>query len=304
MKRELIGVLLFFTLILCAVSAQPELSQTKPLQPKPSLPEPSLPEPSPPEPSLPELPKLSRTEPLVLKTVDVYPHDNKAFTQGLVFDNGFLYESTGNYGSSSLRKIEPATGKILMNLPLPKQYFAEGLELIDDKIFQLTWQEKTCFVYDQSTFRLIGQFYYTGEGWGLAFDGEHLILSDGSAVLRFFDPKTFRQKRKLDVTDRDAKTKKTLPVKNLNELEFIRGELWANVWQTTKIVRIDPKTGNVIGWIDCSGFVPKEYEKEHRAPAFERNNVLNGIAFDPATNHVFITGKNWSVLYKIHIVDP
>ncbi|MDR2706408.1 MAG: glutaminyl-peptide cyclotransferase, partial [Planctomycetaceae bacterium] len=106
------------------------------------------------------------------------------------------------------------------------------------------------------------------------------------------------------VADRDAKTKKTLPVKNLNELEFIRGEIWANVWQTTKIVRIDPKTGNVIGWIDCSGFVPKEYENEHRRPAFERNNVLNGIAFDPATNHVFITGKNWSVLYKIHVVDP
>jgi glutaminyl-peptide cyclotransferase len=179
--------------------------------------------------------------------------------------------------------------------------------LIDDKIFQLTWREKTCFVYDKSTFRLIGQFYYTGEGWGLAFDGEHLILSDGSAVLRFLDPKTFQQKRKLEVlevTDRDAKTKKTLPVKNLNELEFIRGEIWANVWQTTKIVRIDPKTGKVIGWIDCSGFVPKEYEKEHRAPAFERNNVLNGIAFDPATNHVFITGKNWAVLYKIHIADP
>jgi glutamine cyclotransferase len=251
-----------------------------------------------------ESPPLSKTEPLVLKTVAVYPHDNRAFTQGLVFDDGFLYESTGNYGDSSLRKIEPTTGKILVNIPLPKQYFAEGLELVGDKLFQLTWQEKTCFVYEKSTFKLVGQFHYSGEGWGLAFDGEHLILSDGSAALRFFDPKTFRQKRQLDVTDRDPKTKKRIPVKKLNELEFVRGEIWANVWQTTMIARIDPKTGNVIGWIDCSGFIPKEYEKEHSGSLFERNNVLNGIAFDPATNHVFITGKNWSLLYKIQIADP
>ncbi|MDR0336866.1 MAG: glutaminyl-peptide cyclotransferase [Planctomycetaceae bacterium] len=248
-----------------------------------------------------EPPPLSKTEPLLLKTVEVYPHDNNAFTQGLVFDDGFLYESTGNYGSSSLRKVEPATGKILINIPLPKQYFAEGLELVNDKLYQLTWREHTCFVYEKSTFKLIEQFQYKGEGWGLAFDGKYLILSDGSEVLRFFDPKTFRQKRQLNVVDRNEKTKKSVPIKNLNELEFIRGELWANVWQTTRIVRIDPKTGEVIGWIECAGFVPKEYEKEHRNPFFEPNNVLNGIAFDPATNHVFITGKNWSCLYKIHI---
>lgn len=253
----------------------------------------------------PQLPQLPKTEikPLILKTVAVYPHDNKAFTQGLVFDEGFLYESTGNYGGSSLRKVEPATGKVLINLPLPKQYFAEGLELVDDKLYQLTWREHTCFVYEKSAFKLIGQFQYNGEGWGLAFDGEHLILSDGSAVLRFFDPKTFRQKRQLNVADRDAKTKKSVPVKNLNELEFVRGEIWANVWQTTRIVRINPKTGEVIGWIECSNFVPKEYEKELSGHLFQRNNVLNGIAFDPATNQVFITGKNWSLLYKIRIDD-
>ncbi|MDR2437996.1 MAG: glutaminyl-peptide cyclotransferase [Planctomycetaceae bacterium] len=266
MKKVLFGILLFFVSILRA-----------------------------------EPPQLSKTEPLILKIVAVYPHDNKAFTQGLVFNEGFLYESTGNYGGSSLRKIEPATGKILINIPLPKQYFAEGLELVDDKIYQLTWQEQTCFVYEKSTFKLIGQFQYHGEGWGLAFDGEYLILSDGSSILRFFDPKTFRQKRQLHVTDRDTKTKKSVPVKNLNELEFVRGEIWANVWQTTRIVRINPQTGEVIGWIECSSFVPKEYEKELRGPLFQRDNVLNGIAFDSETNHVFITGKNWPLLYKIHI---
>jgi glutamine cyclotransferase len=189
-------------------------------------------------------------------------------------------------------------------MTIPKQYFAEGLERVGDKIFQLTWQEGFCFVYDKTTFTLVEQFRYSGEGWGLTFDGEHLILSDGSATLRFFDPKTFKQKRKLDVMDRESKTKKPILIKKLNELEFIRGEIWANVWQTTNIVRIDPKTGNVIGWIDCSGFVPEEYRKEHAGPVFERNNVLNGIAFDPATNRVFITGKNWSVLYELQIINP
>jgi glutamine cyclotransferase len=246
---------------------------------------------------------LSRTEPLVFQTVAKYPHDNKAFTQGLFFDDGFLYESTGGYGTSTLRKVESATGTVAVKVEIPKKYFAEGLELIGNKIFQLTWQEGCCFVYDKATLNYLHSFQYSGEGWGLTFNGEHLILSDGSATLRFFDPKTFKQKRKLDVLDRDAKTKKSVPVKKLNELEFIRGEIWANVWQTAKVVRIDPKTGDVIGWIDFSDFVPEELRQEHFGPVWERNSVLNGIAFDPKTNRIYITGKNWSVLYELKIVE-
>lgn len=240
---------------------------------------------------------------LDLKTAAVRPHDKAAFTQGLVFRDGFLYESTGEYGKSTLRKVEPETGKVVMRVTLPERFFAEGLEIVGDRIYQLTWREGHCFVYDKATFALVEQFRYPGEGWGLAFDGEHLILSDGSATLRFLDPKTFRQKRVLRVTDRDARTNKPFPVKNLNELEFVHGELWANVWLSTRIARINPENGRILGWLDCAGFVPEEFRSEISGPPAVRHHVLNGIAFDAEKNLIYLTGKNWPVLYEIKLVS-
>jgi len=237
---------------------------------------------------------------LNLKTLAVHPHDSRAYTQGLAFEDGFLYESAGQYTQSTLRKVDPKTGVPLMNFPLPRQFFAEGMDIVGDKIYQLTWREETCFVYDKKTFRLLDSFKYSGEGWGLAYDGERLILSDGSATLRFYDPATFKQKGKVAVSYHDPKTKKSVPVTNLNELEYIHGEVWANVWQTPIIVRINPKTGDVIARIDFTNFVPEQFKHEHLGR--DGNNVLNGIAFDKATDRLFITGKNWPVLYEIQIV--
>jgi glutamine cyclotransferase len=248
--------------------------------------------------------KLSDGKSIELRKIAQYPHDKRAFTQGLFFEDGCLYESTGGYGASSLRKTEPETGEVVTQVTIPSKYFAEGLERVGGQIFQLTWQEGYCFVYDKATLNYIDSFRYSGEGWGLTFDGEYLILSDGSARLRFFDPKTFKQKHKIDVTECDPKTKKTISVKKLNELEFIHGEIWANVWQTADIVRINPQTGNVIGRIHFDNFIPEEYRAELNGPIVERNHVLNGIAFDPKTNRIFITGKNWPVLYVLQIVDP
>ncbi|MDR0869241.1 MAG: glutaminyl-peptide cyclotransferase [Planctomycetaceae bacterium] len=232
---------------------------------------------------------------LSMKITATYRHDNKAFTQGLFYSGGFLYESTGNYGASTLRQVEPKTGQVRKRVSLPKQFFAEGAALVDDKIYQLTWQEGYCFVYDKETFQLTQQHRYRGEGWGLTFDGTHLILSDGSDTLTFYEPKTFKKVRTVKVAGTPPATKKTQPVKNLNELEYIRGEVWANIWHSHFIVRIDPKTGSVNGWIDCAGFVPEEFK------AGQTENVLNGIAFDAATDTVYVTGKNWAVLYEIKL---
>ena len=237
---------------------------------------------------------------LNLKTLAVHPHDNRAYTQGLAFEDGFLYESTGQYGQSTLRKVDLKTGVPLMNFSLPRLFFAEGMDIVGDKIYQLTWQEGICLVYDKKTFRLLDKFKYSGEGWGLAYDGKRLILSDGSATLRFFDPATFKQKGKVAVSYRDAKTKKSVPVNNLNELEYIHGEIWANVWQTPNIARINPNTGDVIAWIDFTNFIPEPFRREHTGQGGD--SVLNGIAFDKATDRLFITGKNWPVLYEIQII--
>ena len=236
-------------------------------------------------------------EKITLRHLATFPHDNKAFTQGLLWDDGFLYESAGQYGSSSLRRVEPKTGKVTARVDLPQQFFAEGLALVGDSLFQLTWQENVCFVYDKKTFQLTGRFQYPGEGWGLTYDGKHLILSDGTHVLRFYDPKTFKLQNRLEVRDTIQK-RRPEPVRHLNELEWIRGEIWANVWMTTRIVRINPQTGSVIGWIEMAPFVPVE----HRGDA--QNCVLNGIAFDPATNHVYITGKYWKVMHQFQLEIP
>ena len=236
-------------------------------------------------------------EPVVLRYLTSYPHDITAFTQGLLWHDGFLYESTGNYGHSTLRRVEPTTGRVTARLDLPQRYFGEGLALVGDLLFLLTWRENVCFVFDKRTFQLQGRFHYPGEGWGLTYDGELLIMSDGSNMLRFIDPKTFEMKRRVEVTV-TPRGQRPVPVRHLNELEWIRGEVWANVWQTTRTVRIDPRNGNVLGWFEMAPFVPAEHRGDFQ------NSVLNGIAFDPATNHVYITGKNWNVMYKFQIESP
>jgi glutaminyl-peptide cyclotransferase len=235
-------------------------------------------------------------EKITLRHLATFPHDKNSYTQGLLWDEGFLYESAGQYGESSLRRVEPKTGNIVARFDLPRQFFAEGLALIDDSFFQLTWRENVCFVYDKKTLQPKAHFQYPGEGWGLTYDGKHLILSDGTNALRFFDPKTFRLQRRLEVMDR--KRTRPEPVRNLNELEWILGEIWANVWMTTRIVRINPKNGNVIGWIEMESFVPGEHRND------TQDCVLNGIAFDPATNHVYITGKRWNVMHQFQLEIP
>jgi glutamine cyclotransferase len=234
-------------------------------------------------------------KPLVLTTVAAHPHDKDAFTQGLLFDGGTLYESTGQYGKSSLRQVEIKTGKILKRVRLPEKFFAEGIEQIGDKIYQLTWEEGYCFVYDKKTFELVEQHRYHGEGWGLTYDGTNLAVSNGSEILTFYEPKTFKKVRTVKVLDTDAKTKRKYPVKNLNELEFVRGEIWANVWHSNYIVRIDPQTGGVNGWIDLTNFVPAEYRTGRN------ESVLNGIAFDAATDTIYFTGKNWGTIFELKI---
>jgi glutamine cyclotransferase len=225
-----------------------------------------------------------------VKAVRSFPHDKNAFTQGLVFHDGKLYESTGLEGESSLRLVELETGKVQKQHDLPRQMFGEGLALAGGELFQLTWQNEVAYVYDQATLKLKRQFRYRGEGWGLAFDGTHLILSDGTATLQFLDPKTFRVVRRVKVRDRG------FPVEQLNELEYIEGEVYANVWRTDEIVRIDPATGKLTGRIDLSDLWPqKDRDNE--------NAVLNGIAYDPARKRLFVTGKNWPRIYEVKLVE-
>ncbi|MDR1478541.1 MAG: glutaminyl-peptide cyclotransferase [Planctomycetaceae bacterium] len=238
-----------------------------------------------------------------IKEVARYPHDAVAFTQGLVYENGFLYESTGEYGSSTLRQVETKTGKVVRRIKLPNKYFAEGAHVVGNKIYQLTWREGFCFVYDKNTFVLIEKFQYKGEGWGLAYDGKHLIMSNGSDQLNFIDPVNFKSVRKIYVKDVDANTKQPFSLRDLNELEYINGEIWANIWQSTQIARINPETGKVIGRIELAPFVPPEHRNEQKLKWGERRCVLNGIAFDPQRKRIYITGKNWNILYEFEIVS-
>lgn len=218
-----------------------------------------------------------------------YPHDPNAFTQGLVFVDGHLYESTGRQGRSSLRMIDPATGWVLKEYDLSKQYFGEGLTDWGDTLVQLTWTSGVAFVYDRSTFTVRRTFHYKGEGWGLTHDSTSLILSDGSATLRFLDPNSFREIRKLNVRDEDNR-----PVSNLNELEYVRGEIYANIWHEDRIARISPTSGRVLGWIDLSGLLPADQVSDPEA-------VLNGIGYDAKSERLFVTGKLWPKLFEIKI---
>ena len=229
------------------------------------------------------------TQRMTYEVVNTYPHDPAAFTQGLVYHEGYLYESTGLYGQSSLRKVALETGVVLQQADLPPNYFGEGLALWEDTLLQITWLEETGFIYDLEDFSLLGQFTYPTEGWGLTHDGERLIMSDGSHRLYFLDPGTFEITGQVEVTDQGE------PVERINELEHIQGEVYANIWLTDEIVRIDPGTGEVLGWIDLAGILPEAL----RAPD---TDVLNGIAYDPAGDRLFVTGKNWPVLYEIRLV--
>lgn len=229
------------------------------------------------------------TSQMTYEVIQSFPHDPEAFTQGLIYEDGIFYESTGYYGESSLRRVDVATGEVLRQVDLPGQYFAEGLTNWEDSLVQLTWREHQGFVYDKDDFTQTGAFDYLTEGWGLTQDGERLILSDGTSTLSFLDPETFEVIGAVTVTDQGQE------ILNINELEYIRGEVFANIWLTDDIIRIDPETGEVLGWIDLSGLLPEE---ERTA----QTNVLNGIAFDSKTNRLFVTGKLWPKVYEIRLV--
>ena len=223
------------------------------------------------------------------EVVEEFPHDAEAFTQGLLLSDGDWIESTGGYGKTSVRRVEKETGKVLLKKDVEREFFGEGLAELEGKFYQLTWQKQKGFVYDAKTLERLRSFSYRGEGWGLTTDGQSLIMSDGSDRLRFLDPKTFRVWREVSVHLNGE------PVRMLNELEFIEGEIFANVWHTDKIVRINPTTGNVVGVVDLAGLYP---EAGRRNPEY----VLNGIAYDAATQEVFVTGKCWPKIYQIRLV--
>jgi glutamine cyclotransferase len=223
------------------------------------------------------------------RVVNNYPHDPNAFTQGLIFEDGHLYESTGLYGHSSLREVELQTGRVIREYDLPSEYFGEGLTNWGSTLVQITWKSHTGFVYDRRTFRQIRSFHDAGEGWGLTQDGHNLILSDGTATLRFLDPENFQQVKSLIVTDHGK------PVQKINELEYIHGEVYANIWFSNRIARISPATGRVLGWIDLSGVIPVVELRSDDC-------VLNGIAWDTKNARLFITGKLWPELFEIRVV--
>ena len=220
------------------------------------------------------------------EVVRVYPHDSQAFTQGLIFHDGKLLESTGQEGRSSLRSVDLDSGQVVKKVDVAPQYFAEGMTLLNGKIYQLTWQHHVGFIYDYQTFQQVGQFNYQGEGWGLTTDDHSLILSDGSNRIRFLDPDSFQVTRTIVVTDNGK------AVNKLNELEFIQGEIYANIWHDQHIVAINPSSGAVTAWIDCAGLLPQ-------SEALGPEAVLNGIAADKSSGRLFVTGKLWPKLFEI-----
>ena len=217
-----------------------------------------------------------------------YPHDPEAFTQGLEWHEGFLYESTGMEGRSSLRKVNLTDGRVLQKVDLPSEHFGEGMTIVGDEIFSLTWKSQLGFVWDLKTLKRKREFRYPGEGWGLTHSGEHLIMSDGSAQLRFLDPATLKEVRRVSVSALGR------PLDQLNELEWVDGQVWANVWQQDVIARIDPSSGQVRGWIDLRGLLPQAQARQA--------DVLNGIAYDAARQRLFVTGKLWPQLFEIRLV--
>lgn len=231
---------------------------------------------------------MPRTPAYTFEVVTVHPHDPGAFTQGLLWHDGRLFESTGEVGTSNIREVDLKTGRVIRQRDLAAPHFGEGIVIFGDKLYQITWKTNKAFVYDWKTFAPTGEFTYEGEGWGLTTDGTSLIMSNGSPTLAWRDPKTFAVRKSLEVTDNGT------PVNALNELEWVKGEIWANVWQSEQIARIDPTTGKVTGWIDLTGILPSL----DRTGA---EDVMNGIAYDADADRYFVTGKKWSKLYEIRL---
>ena len=225
------------------------------------------------------------------KVVKTYPHDPNAFTQGLIYLDGRLFESTGLHGRSEIREVNLDDGKVIRSAKIPDRYFGEGLVNWGSQLLSLTWQHGVGFRWNRADFRPLGEFHYSGEGWGLTQNGREIIMSDGTAALRFLDPQTLKVRRRVTVTDAGR------PVARLNELEWVKGEVYANVWMTPLIARIDPVSGKVKGWIDLAGLAAEN--------GFgSSDNVLNGIAYDAARDRLFVTGKNWRRLYEIDLAPP
>jgi len=225
------------------------------------------------------------------KIINIYPHDSEAFTQGLVYDNGYLYEGTGQYGASTLRYVDLITGDVLRQIQLADDLFGEGICLWKDKIIQLTWQSGMGLVYDKGNMTKIASFSYPTEGWGITSNGQELIMSDGTETLYFLDPETFEEQRRIRVLDGKA------AVKGLNELEYVNGDIFANVWPTNMIAIISPETGQVNGWINLEEIL----QKESRGRGFQHVDVLNGIAYDQEGQRLFVTGKLWPNLFQIEL---
>ena len=235
-----------------------------------------------------EAPASGPTPKYGYQIVNIFPHDSNAFTQGLILMDGKLLESTGEEGRSSLRRVELESGRVLKKVDVPVPYFAEGLAALNGKLYQLTWQHNIGFIYDAQTFDRLGQFNYQGEGWGLTTDGQSLILSDGTPQIRFIDPAGFRVTRSITVTDGSAQ------IRELNELEYVNGEIYANVWHENRIAAIDPQSGHVKAWIDLTGLMPEGELQDPEA-------VLNGIAYDQASDKLIVTGKLWPRVFEIKI---
>ena len=240
--------------------------------------------------------------------VKAYPHDPKAFTEGLFYYNGFLYESTGEERRSSIRKVELETGKIVQKFDLPPEDFGEGIVLLNGKIYMLTWRQGLGRVFDANDLKLLKEFSYSGEGWGMTTDGTDIFMTDSTHVMRVVDPETFKPKRMLSVMREDGK-----PLMQINELEYIKGEIWANVWHSEQsnilgkpnyIARIDPATGKLLGWIDLAGISPDDQPRSNDPYDPKAENTLNGIAYDAEKDRIFVTGKNWKKLYEIKITPP
>jgi glutamine cyclotransferase len=284
----------------CTILVMTACSAAAPATPTalPALPSPTPPTatPTPASTAVPSATTATAPQYYGYSVVATYPHDPNAFTQGLLFDGDQLIEGTGLYGESTLRRVELITGEVVQQIALPEQYFGEGVAMIDNRLYQLTWQEGTGFIYDKATFEQLDQFSYTTQGWGLTYDGNQLILSDGSDQLYFLDPATLTVVDQVSVSlfDPADQTRKGVP--RLNELEYIDGQVFANVWQTDVLVRIDPKTGNVTGVIDLSGLLPAA----DRSPS---TDVLNGIAYLPTEQRLFVTGKKWPKLFEIRLVE-
>lgn len=275
---------LLFAILLAACSSEPDKSPAPVSEPASGTPQVEAPTPAITPPNGAVRPAIQSYE-----IIATHPHDRSAFTQGLFYWNGLLYESTGQFGESTIRKTEIDTGNVIEFRDLPPEYFGEGITRWEDKIYALTWQSGIGFQLDLETLQPLDVFNYPGEGWGITANDTHLIQSDGSPLLRFIDPATFAITRTLSVKLNGK------PMADINELEWINGEIWANVWQSELIARINPETGHVIAVVDFTGLTPTTSDPN--------DNVLNGIAHDPETGRIWITGKRWPNLYEIKVTD-